>query len=62
MVNTVESIKQNNTYYFVNNQFEDKFEQYIWYVKKSFCSLQEKLQIEFKKEILEDFLKEDHGL
>lgn len=62
MVNTVESIRQNNTYYFVNEQFEDKFEQYICSLKNLFHSFQEKLKIEFKKEIFEELLEEEHGL
>lgn len=62
MANTAESIKQNNTYYFVNEQFEDEFEQYVSSLKKSFISFQEKLQYEFKKEVFEELLMEDHGL
>lgn len=62
MANTAESIKQNNTYYFVNEQFEDEFEQYVSSLKKSFISFQEKLQCEFKKEVFEELLMEDHGL
>lgn len=62
MANTAEFIKQNNTYYFVNNQFEDEFEQYVSSLKKSFISFQEKLQYEFKKEVFEELLREDHGL
>ena len=62
MANTAESIKENNTYYFVNGQFEDEFEQYVSSLKKSFISFQERLQHEFKKEVFEELLKEDHGL
>tara|TARA_B100001778_G_scaffold321221_1_gene312369 strand:+ start:192 stop:1163 length:972 start_codon:yes stop_codon:yes gene_type:complete len=62
MTNAAESIKENNTYYFVNKQFEDEFEQYITSLKESFISFQERLQNEFKKEVFEEFLKEDHGL
>jgi hypothetical protein len=62
MANTAESIKENNTYYFVNRQFEDEFEEYISSLKRSFISLQERLQHEFKKQVFEELLKEDHGL
>ena len=42
MANTAESIKENNTYYFVNGQFEDEFEQYV--------SSQKNLSFLFKKD------------
>ena len=62
MANTAESIKENNTYYFVNGQFEDEFENIFLLQKNLLFLFKERLQHEFKKEVFEELLKEDHGL